>query len=314
MDETFQNTLEAARNLGVRFFDDSPPTAVTIKDPELHDLHFVDWGDDSGNKPTVIFIHGFLQQARTWDFTCLALRSRFRCISLDLRGHGDSGPSEDLNYTTHGYLEDAKRLVNHMSTGMGISEFSICGLSLGGQLAYILASEMSEVVESIIVVDVAPQLNREARRGIQRYIDSLPSDGSFGALVDRVTELSPRRNRESVEGSLLRAVDLESDGSWRWKHDQQLLKHHRVSFSSDQLWAFLGGVSAPTLFVMGGNSKLVAPEVVRRMVETVVGSSACYVPDASHRVPGDNPLGFIRAIEPFLEHNLIRERKAVPKR
>ena len=306
-DDSFNNTISAARKAGVRFENDSPPTPHEVRVNDEFDLHFVDWGGESSGKPAVIFIHGFMQQARTWDFTCLALRSRFRCISVDLRGHGDSGRPREPEYTTHFYLSDLRRLVDHLKDEMNIRRFGICGLSLGGHLSYIYASENPNDVEAIVVVDVAPQTNRQASRGINRYISALPKDGPFEELIDKVHKMSPMRTRRAVEGSLLRATRVHPDGSWEWKHDQRLLERHRASFAPEEYWAALSKVTVPALFVLGMNSKLVTTDTVRRMVETVPGSSATYVPNASHRVPGDNPIGFIKAVSPFLDRYVLKK-------
>ena len=306
MIDSFDLTIAVARRSGIRFEDVRPPTAHRIVQRGGFELNFVDWGDESGSKPTLIFIHGFMQQSRTWDFTCLALRSRFRCISLDLRGHGDSGCPNNPDYTTHHYLNDLSCLIVHLKDEMDIDRVGLCGLSLGGQLSYVYSSQNPDDVDAIIVVDVAPEMNREARKGINRYISALPKDGSFEDLVDKVAKMSPMRTRSAVEGSLLRATRVHSDGSWEWKHDVRLLEHHRSSYTSEDYWAALSKVTAPTMFVLGRNSKLVSTDTVRRMVETVPGSSATYVPNASHRVPGDNPLGFIKAVSPFLDRYVLK--------
>ena len=222
--EAFDTTIDAATRAGVRFDDSTPPSVHRIQQNGEFELNYVDWGDETGTKPTVIFIHGFLQQARTWDFTCLALRSRFRCISLDLRGHGDSGRPVEPDYSTHYYLSDLYRLIDHLSQDKGIERFGICGLSLGGHLSYIYASENPSTVDAIVVVDVAPEANREARKGISRYISALPKDGPFEALIDKVAKMSPMRSREAVKGSLLRATRLNPDGTWEWKNDPRLLE------------------------------------------------------------------------------------------
>ncbi len=307
MEDTFKATLDAARRIGVRFVDDSPPSAVQIQSPNGHHLNFVDWGKDGDGKPVVIFIHGFLQQARTWDFTCLALRSRFRCISLDLRGHGESGRPPKPDYNTHFYLSDLRRFVDHFTNEMHIDRFALVGLSLGGQLSYVYAAENPDIVDAIVVVDVAPETNRQASRGVNRFITALPREGTFEELVDKVAKMSPMRTRDAVRGSLLRATRAHDNGTWEWKHDTRLLEHHGRSYTPDDFWAALSKVTAPALFVLGRNSKLVTSDVVRRMVETVPGSSATYVPDASHRVPGDNPIGFIRAVAPFLDRYVLNK-------
>ncbi len=298
----FESTVRAAGSAGISFSDETPPSQRVIPGEDC-ELSYIDWGM-SADKPAIIFIHGFLQQARSWDFTCLALRDRFSCYALDLRGHGDSCHPKDPNFTTHHYHSDLRRLATHLRESAGIASFSICGLSLGGQLAYLHAASDPDAVDSIVVVDVAPELNREARRGVRRFIDNLPRSGSFDALVARVTELSPLRTAEAVRGSLERAVRINADGSWTWKHDPRLFDYHRVSYTPDELWSALAKVAAPTLFVLGKNSRMVAPETVERMVHSVAGSRSVRVPNASHRVPGDNPTGFLAAVTPFFQTHL----------
>ena len=311
--QAFDSTIEGARAAGVRFSDTTPPIQREIPGPACG-LNYIDWGA-SQDKPALIFLHGFLQQARSWDFTCLTLRDSLSCFALDLRGHGDSGRPAQPDFTTHHYLDDLASLIDHLRAEYGIGQVSICGLSLGGQLAYVHASRNPDTVDSIIVVDVAPELNREARRGVRRFIEALPREGTFEELVDRVAQLSPLRPAEAVRGSMERAVNIDPQtGGWEWKHDPRLFDYHRVSYSPDELWAALSGVTCPALFVLGRNSRMVAPETVRRMMLSVPGSSATYVPDASHRVPGDNPTGFLNAVEPWLEGHLVnRRQKAVPR-
>ena len=125
MEDSFQATIRAARRVGVRFDDDTAPNSIRIQKGGAHSLNLVDWGENGDDKPAVVFIHGFLQQARTWDFTCLALRSRFRCISLDLRGHGDSGRPSDPDYSTHYYLDDLRRFADHLLNEMNVSRFAL---------------------------------------------------------------------------------------------------------------------------------------------------------------------------------------------
>lgn len=48
---------------------------------------------DTGSGPTLLFIHGLTFSRQTWDPIVARLRDRFRCIALDLPGHGGSGGS-----------------------------------------------------------------------------------------------------------------------------------------------------------------------------------------------------------------------------
>ena len=46
-------------------------------------------------KPTLIFVHGFCCAGEDWDRQLNVLSANFRCIALDLPGHGHSAPADE---------------------------------------------------------------------------------------------------------------------------------------------------------------------------------------------------------------------------
>ena len=67
-----------------------------------------------------------------------------------------------------------------------------------------------------------------------------------------------------------------------------------------ELWMALEAVNCPTLIVRGADSDIGSPETVAEMVRRIPSATATTVANAGHLVPGDNPVGFIQAIERFL--------------
>ena len=65
----------------------------------LHGLrfHYTERGEREA--PVVVMLHGVTGHARTWDDEGAALASRYRVLALDQRGHGDSDPPPDADYT-----------------------------------------------------------------------------------------------------------------------------------------------------------------------------------------------------------------------
>src|SRR2546426_9867446 len=60
-------------------------------------FHFLDWGAPPA--PAVVLLHGITGHARAWDDEARALAARYRVLALDARGHGDSDPAPDGDYT-----------------------------------------------------------------------------------------------------------------------------------------------------------------------------------------------------------------------
>ncbi|MCR8453591.1 MAG: alpha/beta hydrolase [Crenarchaeota archaeon] len=100
---------------------------------------------------TVLFIHGWAATRAFWH----PVRNLpgFRKIIPDLRGHGDSDKSKD--YSLERILMDLSELLR----GLGVTELSIVGHSLGGVIAAKFASQASEFkVRDLILVATPPEI------------------------------------------------------------------------------------------------------------------------------------------------------------
>ena len=118
---------EAARRTGVTVVPGGEPQDREVEANGLR-LHYLDWGGEA--LPLLLCIHGYAQNAHSWDFTALALRDRYRVLALDLRGHGDSQWAPDGDYTQPGYLADLEAFIDAVAPGPLV----VVGLSLGGSV------------------------------------------------------------------------------------------------------------------------------------------------------------------------------------
>jgi pimeloyl-ACP methyl ester carboxylesterase len=257
-------------------------------------LHYLDWGNS--RLPALIFLHGFAQQAHSWDFAALALRHRFHCVSVDLRGHGDSDWSPQAEYGLDYYVADVEALVRALACARPV----VCGLSMGGRIAYTHASRNPEGVRALVVAEAAPESRPSGRRAVLDFTAGPAEFDTFEDAVARTLAYNSRRTPEQVRGSLRHSVRQRPDGKWTWKWDPAL-RHARSPsvHDTEAQWAALSRVRCPTLFVLGAKSEMVGPETLRRMVASVPGSTAETVENAGHLVAGDNPAGFDAAVQRF---------------
>ena len=128
-------------------------------------IHYLDWGDPGGSP--ILFLHGGGLTAHTWDLVCLDLRGDYRCVASDLRGHGDSEWSPELDYGIASHAEDAIGLADALSW----ERFTIVGMSLGGLAAMSVAAREPERVRALVIVDVGPTMRQDAVGRIQRHCD-----------------------------------------------------------------------------------------------------------------------------------------------
>ena len=291
-----ETLCEAARAAGVPFEQDSVPRECEVDTGELT-LRYLDWG--SAEAPTVLLLHGFAQTAHSWDFVSLALAGKYRVIAPDARGHGDSDWAKDGDYSTEALERDLDALVGHL----GLGQFAIAGLSMGGRTAYAYAPRRPESVAALTIVDVGPVGPPGGRSRIRSFVSRLDERDSYEDFVRSVRAYQPLRSPEQVRNTLIHNVRRTPRGTWTWKYDSLLRdpNYQRPVTPPDQVWDFLRRLECPVLLVRGARSDVLPREVADRMTEVIRDCTFAEVERAGHIVPGDNTAGFLAALVPWLE-------------
>ena len=262
-------------------------------------IHYLDWG--AAGQPPLLLLHGGMQTAHSWDLTAVALKRRFHAVAMDLRGHGDSDWSDEGDYAHATHASDVAALIDHL----GWNKLVLAGLSLGGLAAMTFASERSDKLAALVIVDVGPELNPG---GVGRIIGFTGGPGeldSVDAFIERSIEYNPRRKREQLRYSLAHNLKQLPNGRYAWKYDRRIGQRRdsageRAPVQFDDMWERLRAITCPTLVVRGAQSDVFAEETGRRMAETIPDCRFVTVPDAGHTVPMDNAPGFLKVLQTFL--------------
>ena len=107
---------------------------------------FVDDGG-SGGVP-VVFIHSFAGDSTHWTEQLKHLRKTRRAIALDLRGHGQSQPPANGDYSIDALEADVTAVVDTLK----LDRFVLVGHSLGGPTAIAYAAENPSKVAGLVLV------------------------------------------------------------------------------------------------------------------------------------------------------------------
>lgn len=99
----------------------------------------------------LILIHGSLESLQVWDGWVAELKDRYRLISVDLPGHGLTGPWARGEYTVDAYAD----FIEVLADTLQLDRFAIAGHSLGGAVAWTFAATRPERVSQLILVDAA---------------------------------------------------------------------------------------------------------------------------------------------------------------
>jgi pimeloyl-ACP methyl ester carboxylesterase len=256
-------------------------------------LHYLDFG--TPGLPPLVCLHGITQTAHSWDEVAPALARSHHVRALDQRGHGDSTWAPDGDYR----IETQGRDVEAFLRTLGPAPAVLVALSMGGLNAMTLAARAPEAVRALVVVDIAPQVERKGVEHIRQFVTANDELDSFEDFVARAHAFNPRRTVDNIRDRLRHNLRQLPNGRWTWKYDPALRDPARAAGDIGDLWERIAAIRCPVLVVRGGESDILSPEIAARLGR-IVHAEVRTVAGAGHSVMGDNPGGFLAAVEPFL--------------
>ncbi len=246
---------------------------------------------DTGAGDPVLFIHGLTWDHTLWDHQVAALSNSFRCIAVDLIGHGQT-PDVDHDYS---FLDLADYMAGFLD-GLGIERAHIVGLSMGGMTAMPMALEHSAKVRSLALLDT--DARSEAPETVAAYtaLGSAILTAGWAAVAEPVAGIlfgapylsDPARkaaaieklcanSQEPVAGRALRAVTGRTD-----------------------LLPRLGTITVPTTVIVGELDAATTPDKAEAIAAAIPGATLVKIPNAGHHSPLENPEAVTAALEAHL--------------
>jgi len=266
---------------------------------ELHGqrFHYTEWGPPAA--PPVILLHGLTGHARWWDDEARLLADRFRVLVLDQRGHGDSDPAPDGDYSDAALLGDLEGFVD----ALRLSRLSLVALSLGGRVAINYAGRHPQRVERLVVVDIGPDIAPAGRARVGTLMAHAPERfENTDEVLAHLRANNPRYDETMLRHRAEHTVKPLPGGGFTWKYDRALrdgIRQGRIRVPAD-LWPQWAAIHCPTLLVRGSESDILTDEIAKLMLERLPHARLAVVPNAGHTVPGDQPDVFQALLREFL--------------
>ena len=116
-------------------------------------------GEQRGDGPPVLLLHGIPETRRMWRHVAPALAEHHTVVATDLRGYGESDAPAD---TDHSMRALAREQVEVMRA-LGHERFAVVGHDRGARCAYRMALDHPEAVTHLGVVDMVPTAEAFAR-------------------------------------------------------------------------------------------------------------------------------------------------------
>jgi pimeloyl-ACP methyl ester carboxylesterase len=255
-------------------------------------LHYVEWGDPQ--KPPLILIHGISRFARTFDHLVPSFVDRYRVIAYDLRGHGDSGWDPQARYLVEDHVGDLEGLV----TALGLRGMVVWGNSTGGRVAQVFTALHPDLVTHLIAEDVGPERPQSIADGFAKRVAAEQNGwASEDELVATLRKSNQAMSEAAARAWVRHAAKRREDGRVVWKRDPNLVK----GFIETELWRFVGTITTPTLYVIGGRSAIVPPQTQLQLQNRLPKVRVVSMAGLGHYPSDEKPAEFVALVNEFLK-------------
>lgn len=245
-----------------------------------------------GKGPPIIILHGLFGSSQNWHSMAERLADRYRVFACDLRNHGASPWADSMTYPE--MADDLETLIDEN----GLSSATVLGHSVGGKTAMLVALRHPDLIEELIVVDIAPVSYQEPFMDYIRAMQEALRNGATrkaevdaalaSAVADPATRLFLLQNLEERNGRLEWRINLDAIAA----NMSDLLAFPDVSALE---------YSGRALFVSGARSDYIGRTYHGQIYELFPQAEFAVIAEAGHYPHVEQPEPFARRITGFLE-------------
>ena len=250
-------------------------------------LNLIEHGEPT-DKPGLLIAHGLYGSARNWGVIAKRLSDSRRVIAVDMRNHGQS-PWHD----TQSYPDMAGDLAQVLET---LDEpFDVLGHSMGGKAAMVLALTRPELVNRLIVADIAPVAYSHTQA---QYIKAMKAVDL--SRIERRPDAAPLLASHVDDPQLipffLQSLDAKNK---RWILNLDVLEHEMPKIIGFPKVS--GSYSGATLFLSGAESDYVRREHRETITSLFPKARFVRIPGAGHWLHAEKPREFEAAARAWLD-------------
>jgi esterase len=247
-------------------------------------------------KDALIILPGLLGSSANWQSIAKRMGQRRTVYTLDMRNHGQSPWSDTMNYLA--MADDVAEFIDTLDH----QNICLLGHSMGGKIAMRLAFNAPQLINSLIIADIAPVSYPHDFDGLITAMIHLDLP-SLTRRSDADAALSTSISSSPIRAFLLHNLHFDSDrSSYTWRPNLSVLLNAMpqiTGFSLSDTDAF----DKPSLFIHGANSDYVMPASEKLIAQHFPGALFDELENAGHWLHAEQPAAFIEHSETFLLHD-----------
>ena len=248
----------------------------------------------TGNGEPVVLIHGHPFDHTMWYPQVVALSDHYKVITPDLRGYGESGLPASGKTRFEDYATDILLLLDFL----GVGDFHLCGLSMGGQIIMEIFRQAPSRVKSLIFADTFASLDApEVKKGRYDAAARLEKEG-MNAYADEVIYKMIRpehvKTMPKVAEHIIRMMKATSPIG---AAAALRARAERIDYLNN----VFPEINVPTLVIVGRQDEYTPVAMAEEMKQGLQNCKMVVIENAGHMPNLEHPDEFNKTVLDFLE-------------
>lgn len=250
--------------------------------------------DDHGIGQPVLFLHAFPLNKSMWsgEMKTLLAQERYRLVSLDWRGFGESDITADVS-TMETFADDVAGLMDML----GMQDAVLCGLSMGGYATFAFLRKYPQRVKGLILADTRPGADtaeaKANRENVARIAEEQGTEAIADVQVPKLLSAYTLQHHPEVEARVRQMIAAATP--------QGIAAASRGMALRADSTDLLASIICPTLVIVGQQDGLTPPEVARDYAAQIPDAQLVVISDAGHLSNLEQPEAFVQAVSNFLQ-------------
>ena len=237
----------------------------------------------------IVFLHGVFGSLDNLNMLAKDLVSDYQTIQVDLRNHGQSPWSDQINYPA--MAQDVADLCHELQ----LKDIILIGHSMGGKVAMQLSQVIPQLIQKIVVIDIAPVKYSSSPNAIilRTLMYCLNNQ-----ITDRKQIMAVMQEAGLSEATCL--FLLKSYKKQHWLFNLQVINDQYANICDWQTIPSNSPCLKPILFIRGGNSVYLADKYQDTIYAQFPNAKIVTIEGAGHNVHAEKTQQVLQLLHDWL--------------